>query len=355
MASISTDILIIGAGPAGLACAKVLAEQGRKVVVLERRQEIGPKVCAGGITWDGLLRLVPEELIEGRFREQHLFTPWQNTVVRGPEPIIATISRRTLGQWMAAQAVRAGAEIITGAKVSSIEGLRVTAATTSGSTTFTCSHLVGADGANSLVRRSLGIPAEDRGTGINFQVSQVCEHMEWHLSARAFGCGYAWIFPHHNSVSVGAYSPQADMSAGRLKRNLLKWASGRGFQLEELACQAALINYDYRGYSFGPVWLVGDAAGLSSGLTGEGIYPAVVSGETVLCADGAAHADASFQAGQLPRLGNGSFSINTVTLHAGRKKEAQYPALQPALRCGLRRHFFIFMECAAGDNAPFAA
>ncbi len=282
MSSISTDILIIGAGPGGLACAKVLAEQGRKVVVLERRQEIGPKVCAGGITWDGLIRLVPEELIEGRFPEQHLFTPCQQTVVREPEPIIATISRRTLGQWMADQAAQAGAEIITETKVTAVDGLRVMAVSGGVSKTFTCSHLVGADGANSLVRRSLGIPADERGTGINFQVpQQKYERMEWHLSARAFGCGYAWIFPHKDSVSVGAYSPQTDMSAGRLKRNFLKWAAGRGFQLDELACQAALINYDYRGYSFGPVWLVGDAAGLASGLTGEGIYPAVVSGETV--------------------------------------------------------------------------
>ena len=281
MSSVSTDILIIGAGPAGLACAKVLAEQGRKVLVLERRQEIGPKVCAGGITWDGLIRLVPEELIEGRFREQHIFTSCQNTVVREPEPIIATISRRTLGQWMARQAAQAGAEIITDSKVTAIDGLRVTAVSGGASKTFACSHLVGADGANSLVRRSLGLPAEERGTGINFQVRQVYERMEWHLSARAFGCGYAWIFPHKDSVSVGAYSPQSDMSAGRLKRNLLRWAAGRGFQLDELACQAALINYDYRGYSFGQVWLAGDAAGLASGLTGEGIYPAVVSGETV--------------------------------------------------------------------------
>jgi len=165
--------------------------------------------------------------------------------------------------------------------VTAIDGLRVTAVSGGVNKVFTCSHLVGADGANSLVRRSLGLPAEERGTGINFQVSQVCERMEWHLSARAFGCGYAWIFPHKNSVSVGAYSPQSDMSAGRLKRNLLRWASGRGFKLQDLACQAALINYDYRGHAFGPTWLVGDAAGLASGLTGEGIYPAVVSGETV--------------------------------------------------------------------------
>ncbi|MCW5205444.1 NAD(P)/FAD-dependent oxidoreductase [Desulfobulbus sp. F5] len=282
MFSISTDILIIGAGPGGLACAKVLAEQGRHVLVLERRKEIGPKVCAGGITWDGLLRLVPEALIERSFCEQHIVSSCQKTVVREKNPIIATINRTVLGQWMAEQAVQAGAEIITDIKVRSIDGLRVMTETGNGECkTFTCTQLVGADGANSLVRQYLGILAEDRGPGINFQVPRSAEQMEWHLSARAFGCGYAWIFPHKNTVSVGAYSPQSDMSAGRLKRNLLRWADGRGFQLKDLPCQAALINYDYRGYQFGPVWLVGDAAGLASGLTGEGIYPAVVSGETV--------------------------------------------------------------------------
>jgi geranylgeranyl reductase len=44
--------------------------------------------------------------------------------------------------------------------------------------------------------------------------------------------------------------------------------------------------------------LVGDAAGLASGLTGEGMYPAIVSGET------AAHSivDPSYRANSLNRL-----------------------------------------------------
>ncbi len=282
MSSISTDILIIGAGPGGISCAKALAEQGRKVLVLERRPEIGPKVCAGGLTWDGLLRLVPEDLIERSFRKQHIFSSCQKTVVQEENPIIATISRKVLGQWMAEQAKHVGAEIITNSKVSSVDGLRVTADCSGIRKTFVCSQLVGADGANSIVRHSLGIPAEARGIGINFQIPSFSERMEWHLSTRSFGSGYAWIFPHKNTVSVGAYSPQAKMSAGRLKRNLLRWAEGRGFhELQELPCQAALINYDYRGYQFGTTWLVGDAAGLASGLTGEGIYPAIISGETV--------------------------------------------------------------------------
>ncbi|MCI5120812.1 MAG: NAD(P)/FAD-dependent oxidoreductase [Candidatus Electrothrix sp. AUS4] len=281
MSNISTDILIIGAGPAGLSCAKVLAERGRQVLLLERQEEIGPKVCAGGVTWNGLLQLVPEEFVEKRFQDQYIYTVCQRAVVRERKPVIATVSRRTLGQVMMHQALQAGAEILTGTKVTAIDGLHVTAVQKGSTKKIRCSQLVGADGANSLVRRSLGIPMVDRGPGINFQIPGDYDRMEWHLHTKTFGCGYAWIFPHKNTVSIGAYTPQGEVSVGRLKRNLLRWARNLGFQLDELYCQAALINYDYRGHSFGPVWLIGDAAGLASGLTGEGIYPAVVSGQAV--------------------------------------------------------------------------
>ena len=40
--------LILGAGPAGLRAAQVLAEAGREVLVLEKHAEVGPKTCAGG-------------------------------------------------------------------------------------------------------------------------------------------------------------------------------------------------------------------------------------------------------------------------------------------------------------------
>lgn len=282
--SIHTDILVIGAGPGGLACAKLLAEHGRKVIVLERSRAdtIGSKVCAGGITWDGLIGIVPEDLIERSFCEQYIFSNYQSVVVQEKNPIIATVNRKVLGRWMAKKAMDAGVEIITDTRVSAVDGLQVTALSGSGKQSiFTCTNLVGADGANSLVRRSLGIPIVDMGPGINYQIGGSCEKMEWHLNTKYFGYGYGWIFPHKETISIGAYGPRGNMNTGRLKKNLLRWALARGHDLQNASCQAALISYDYRGHAFGSTWLVGDAAGLASGLTGEGIYPAIVSGEIV--------------------------------------------------------------------------
>ena len=46
----SVDVLVAGAGPAGLRAAQVLAEAGREVLVVERQPRIGPKTCAGALS-----------------------------------------------------------------------------------------------------------------------------------------------------------------------------------------------------------------------------------------------------------------------------------------------------------------
>ena len=47
---IETDILVIGAGPAGSSAAKHAALGGAKVILIEKKSEIGaPKRCAEGV------------------------------------------------------------------------------------------------------------------------------------------------------------------------------------------------------------------------------------------------------------------------------------------------------------------
>lgn len=276
------DVLVVGGGPGGLACATLLAQQGAGVVVVERKPVIGPKVCAGGITWHGLLNLVPETLIERAFPDQLILSPRQRLVVRESNPIIATVSRETLGQWMAQQAQDAGVRILTSTRLVTCTGHHATLATEGlGRTTLQYAHLVGADGSNSRVRRMLAVPTDFMGIGLNAMVPGEYPQMEWHLCPPLFGSGYAWIFPHATAYSVGAYADHRLFSASRLKSQLMHWATEHNLSLDPAAIRAGLVNYDYRGVRFDQGFLVGDAAGLASGLTGEGIYPALISGQVV--------------------------------------------------------------------------
>ena len=276
------DVVIIGGGPAGLSCATTLARSGVNVMLLERKKNIGRKVCAGGITWHGLIKQVPANLIQRTFTEQHIYSNWQKICFSKQNPIIATVNREELGKWMMEEAVKEGVHIRTGCSVKNISGQSLTA-TNENRKSFTLEfdHLVGADGSTSIVRRHLGIPTKKLGVGINYQIDGNYEHMEWHLNTALFGSGYGWIFPHRETVSIGAYATRGTINPDRLKRNLITWAKTRGYNLTSTPVKAELINFDYRGFEFGNTWLVGDAAGLASGLTGEGINPAIISGEEV--------------------------------------------------------------------------
>jgi menaquinone-9 beta-reductase len=279
----SFDVIIVGAGPGGLACAEITAANGLKTLVLERKQNVGTKVCAGGVTWNGLVKRVPGEIFERKFKVQHIITRSQNVTVSASTPIIATVNREKLGLQMSRQAQRAGAEIRPGCQVKSITGNVITFYDKNSKMVeqHKFSTLVGADGSSSLVRKHLGIPVQATGIGINYQLPGRCPNMEWHLDSSLFGSGYAWVFPHQDSVSVGAYADGRVMKAKQLQDNLVKWSAKSGHSLSGHKSEAELINFDFRGYRFNNIFLVGDAAGLASGLTGEGIYPAITSGEAV--------------------------------------------------------------------------
>lgn len=277
------DVVIVGAGPGGLHCGEILSRNGAAVLIIEKSNIIGKKVCAGGITWQGLIERVPERLIERSFCSQIVNTWLQSVTVKEDHPIIATVNRQKLGQFMTETCFSSGSEIIFGANVYDVGDQHISYHYNNKSYKVSFDYLVGADGSMSNVRKRLNIPVERIGIGINYTVPQEIEHMEWHFDPVTLDSGYTWIFPHSDCVSVGGYINMDGFKAIDLKNTILAWLKNKKIDTTGLKPEAERISSDFRGWKFGNHFLVGDAAGLASPLTGEGIYPAFISAEAVAC------------------------------------------------------------------------
>lgn len=271
------DVVIVGAGPGGLRCAEILAKTDKKVLLLEKNSEIGPKVCAGGLTRKcfNLLKL-PPDLVENSYASTIFNAPAVRTKLELGETFGYTVSRKKLGAWQLEKLKNTQIEVRTNTYVASIG---THAIKLQNGEEIGYDYLVGADGSNSSVRKFLKLPTKKIGVIFQYIIPQKFPEVEIHFDSKLFGPWYAWIFPYKNGTSVGfgCFPPVMTMSTAR--KNFEKWVAEKKIDLSQGEFQAHPINCDYRGFKFGHIFLVGDAAGFASGFTGEGIYQALISGE----------------------------------------------------------------------------
>jgi geranylgeranyl reductase family protein len=285
----SHQVIIVGAGPAGSTLAYELAVRKIKVLVLERARLPRYKCCAGGLTVKAAELIgvnitgLVDDVVSGAIITFKGNNPYHGN---SDSPIMYTVRRETFDYALVKRARRAGADILEGVEARTVQfGSRnVKVSTTMGS--FEAEFVAGADGARSLVAKSMGIIKHNAyvvGLACEVKVGEE-ELVKWRsrigIDIGRIRGGYGWVFPKSDHLSIGIACP-ADKAKG-LKHIFREY-------LDSLELGQCTVNRWGAGFlpilvgtptvARGRAMLLGDAAGLVDPLTGEGIFNAILSAQ----------------------------------------------------------------------------
>src|ERR1051326_4771399 len=149
-------IAVVGAGPAGTWASVLLARQGHSVTLFDP-QAPWEKPCGGGVTAKALsgFGIFESDLPRNNIERVTIYFADKDSVTVTPQKPIAVLSRRELGKYLLDAAETAGASLVQ-SRVTQIRAQAAGRQASARDCVVQSDFLIGADGATSLVRRTLG-------------------------------------------------------------------------------------------------------------------------------------------------------------------------------------------------------
>lgn len=284
---ITAEIIIVGGGPAGSACALRLRELGFEAIILEKKVFPRQKICAGWITPSvfKLLALRPEDYPFELTKINRMFFYLYGIKIPVRTRQYA-IRRLEFDQWMLS---RTQAPVVT----HTVKNITNTGTSYTIDDHYICKYLVGAGGTHCPVYNNLFAKENLRlrkSLLVAVEKEYQCDHTEKNCHIRYFDSGlpgYSWYLPKEDGwLNIGVGGKFTKLQ-GSNKNILDHW---RDFikKLNHLS----FIDHDPgppRGHQYylfqkkqpcrrDNAFIIGDAAGLATVDMGEGIHGAIASG-----------------------------------------------------------------------------
>jgi flavin-dependent dehydrogenase len=284
----SVDVLVVGAGLAGLHTATLLAERGHEVLLVERRPSLTGAIRTTGIfvrrTLDDFT--LPPECLGPPIRRVVLYPPG----LRRPVSLVSARDEYRVGDMAplyaaaALAAADAGVRVALGTRYDGRQDDTFVLVSRDGSRRVRARYVVGADGARSRVARDLGL---DRNRHLLVGAEEVFA-IPGGEDPPAFHCvldpslapGYlAWVVNdgRHAHVGVAGYAHRFPHGLRRALERFGATAPGLpdGYRPAEVEKRGGPIPVGglLRRISCSGGLLVGDAAGAVSPLTAGGLDP----------------------------------------------------------------------------------
>jgi len=243
---------------------------------------------------------LPQSLISRKVHKTLIHSPSERTAVievagieESSNDYVAMACREDLDPFLRQRAIANGAQLIEGQLLDLNVGTSGITATyrdknSRAKKTLEAEVVIGADGAYSTTAKALGLPRLPRCIAIQERIYLPEEKMaRWQDTAELY-LGhdvspdlYAWVFPKSDHVAVGCGAGPGNTAEARqllanLKQRIADRLEGGEVFLEEAH---ALPIHPRKHLAYERAMLIGDAAGLVAGTSGEGIYWAMKSGK----------------------------------------------------------------------------
>lgn len=282
------DIVIVGAGPAGLLAATSCAEAGLDVLVVEEHARIGePTHCTGILSLESTdLVKIPDDIVLRRLTRAALVGPAESCAEvswNGDKEPILVIDRAEFDRRLAEQARAAGAMLKLATRVDRVSTHARSVEVVAGAVRIEAKLLILACGVSYALQRQLDLPLPSQviHTAQIEVAAEAATDVELHFGAHVAPGGFAWVVPiardGRPALKIGV---MANGDAGTYLQSFLARPAIRArLGAPPSAPLRRLLPIGATPRTYAPrVLVAGDAAGLTKPTTGGGIFYSLLSG-----------------------------------------------------------------------------